>query len=105
MEIFAPGICQPFMGRLQRLFGLMDRKYAETAAGYGFHCKGCEESCCRTRFHHHTLIEYLYLHTGLRSLDPDLQKRLRLRAQAVCRPTAAADRLCRGRYLRRSWAH
>ncbi len=49
--------CAEFRERLRRLYARMDADYAAAAAGYGFVCTGCEESCCRTRFHHHTLIE------------------------------------------------
>ena len=63
--------CAPFMDRLETVYAAMDRKYEEAATYYGFHCTGCKDNCCRTRFYHHTLLEYLHLMKGYDSLDPD----------------------------------
>ena len=60
---------RPYLDRLAAIFRKMDERYEETAATYGFVCSGCENSCCRTRFYHHTLIEYLHLISGLESLN------------------------------------
>ncbi len=60
---------QPYLGRLAAIFRKMDERYDETAGKYGFVCAGCEDSCCQTRFYHHTLIEYFYLKSGLESLN------------------------------------
>ena len=60
---------QPYLNRLAAIFRKMDERYDETAGKYGFVCSGCEDSCCRTRFYHHTLIEYFYLKSGLESLS------------------------------------
>jgi Fe-S-cluster containining protein len=50
----------------------MDRGYTQVAAHYGFTCQGCEESCCRTVFYHHTYAEFLLLIHGLNTLsEPD----------------------------------
>jgi Fe-S-cluster containining protein len=58
----------PFARRLERLYAEMDAAYAAAAGAYGFVCRGCEESCCRTRFHHHTLIEAAFLREGFEGL-------------------------------------
>ncbi|HSM88690.1 MAG TPA: hypothetical protein VLT56_01580, partial [Desulfobacterales bacterium] len=50
--------------RLVPLYAAMDAAYEAAAAAYRFACMGCEESCCRTRFHHHTLVEYHGLRDG-----------------------------------------
>jgi len=60
---------KPYLDRLAAIFRKMDERYDETAGKYGFICTGCEDSCCRTRFYHHTLIEYFYLMRGLESLS------------------------------------
>jgi Fe-S-cluster containining protein len=57
-----------FYSRLAALFAEMDRAYAASAARSGFHCTGCEENCCRTRFYHHTWLEIHNLFGGYRKL-------------------------------------
>jgi Fe-S-cluster containining protein len=51
--------------RLCALFERIDAAYAQTAGQCNFECRGCDESCCRTRFYHHTLLEMAYLKEGL----------------------------------------
>jgi len=80
-----------FFDRLRHLFADMDRKYAEASGHYGFLCAGCDDNCCRTRFYHHTHIEYLFILEGFNKLAPADRQRLREKAQAVCRQRAAAD--------------
>jgi len=80
-----------FFDRLQRIFAAMDRQYAEAANHYGFHCNGCEDNCCRTRFYHHTYLEYLYIHAGLNKLGRQRLGEIQSRAALVCRETAEAD--------------
>lgn len=77
------GPCAAFLERLKRLFDEMDAAYERAAAAYGFVCSGCADTCCRTRFHHHTLLEYLYLREGFRALPVDRQERIRTNAAAV----------------------
>jgi Fe-S-cluster containining protein len=62
-----------FIGRLRRLYARMDAAYEAAAAACGFVCTGCEENCCRTRFHHHTLLEYIGLREAFERLPPDAQ--------------------------------
>ena len=45
-----------------------------------------------TRFHHHTLIEYLYLREAMAKLAPEQQAQIKQQAADVLRRTAAADR-------------
>lgn len=78
-----------FMERLGRLYAEMDAAYDRAAAAYGFVCRGCEENCCRTRFHHHTLIEAAYLRQGVAELAPARRRAVLAAAEAV----AAADAL------------
>jgi len=78
-----PALRASFLERLQRVYTAMDAAYGQAAAAYGFVCNGCEESCCRTRFHHHTLIEYLGLREGFRQLPADRQAEIRERSAAV----------------------
>jgi Fe-S-cluster containining protein len=70
----------PFLIQLEALFDDMDRSYATAARRYGFQCHGCTDNCCLTRFYHHTLLEYLYLQEGLRSVEPAVRQAVRARA-------------------------
>ena len=61
----------------------MDGRYREVADHYGFHCRGCEDNCCRTTFYHHTVVEYLYLKVGFQTLAPQVRSEVRQLAQKV----------------------
>lgn len=76
-----------YVTRLQDIFSAMDRAYCEVAETYRFLCKGCEDNCCRTRFYHHTLLEFCYLHHGWATLEPARRAALYSRAEEVCRKT------------------
>lgn len=82
----------PLLSRLGSLFQEMDRAYAAAADRYGFICNGCADNCCLTRFYHHTLVEYLYLVEGLRTIKSDLRQEVRQRSLTVCTAMADADR-------------
>jgi Fe-S-cluster containining protein len=84
--------CLPLLDRLSSLFEQMDAAYDAVAGQYGFQCHGCEDNCCRTRFYHHTLIEYLYLMEGMNALDADAERETLLHARQVCEKMADADR-------------
>ena len=58
----------PFIERLKTLYADMDAAYQAAADHYGFHCDGCLDNCCLTRFYHHTHLEYLILRQGFLSL-------------------------------------
>lgn len=68
----------------------MDRGYADVAAHYRFSCHGCEESCCRTLFYHHTYTEFLMLIRGLDTLSGSDRGALHVRAAATQATLAAA---------------
>ena len=74
-----------FEMEVARLFAQMDTAYDRMAATAGFVCNGCEDNCCRTRFYHHTLVELLYLHSGLADLPHPLQRRIREQARSAAR--------------------
>ena len=80
-----------FFDRLQNLFADMDRRYGIAARSYGFECRGCEDTCCRTRFYHHTHLEYQFIRMGIETLNPSVQLSIRAKAEAVCRRTEQAD--------------
>jgi Fe-S-cluster containining protein len=88
----------PMLNRMEALFGDMDRAYATVAEQYGFRCNGCADNCCLTRFYHHTLIEYLYLVEGMRTLETGIRESINKQALAVSTRMADADR--RGEALR-----
>ncbi len=83
---------EPLLERLRVLFARMDRAYTDVAGQYGFECHGCADNCCLTRFYHHTLIEFLYLMHGMRTLEPGVHRQIMDRAQAVRSQMAAAKR-------------
>jgi len=70
----------------------MDQKYKEAAEYYGFYCEGCEDNCCRARFYHHSLLEYLYIIEGCPTLSQDKQIKIKNKALEVCRQTDADEK-------------
>jgi Fe-S-cluster containining protein len=72
---------------IDQLFRRMDRAYDQVAEQSGFKCRGCQDNCCLTRFYHHTLLEVLYIRSGLKSLPPDRMLRIRASAQSAIRQT------------------
>ena len=74
--------CASFLERLRHVFDRMDAAYERAAAAYGFVCSGCADSCCRSLFHHYTLLEYLYLREGFRELPAERQEIVRANAAA-----------------------
>jgi Fe-S-cluster containining protein len=81
----------PWIDKLGALFNSMDAGYDEVAGRHGFACCGCEDNCCRTRFYHHTLLEYLAIYQGYTRLAPQERERVYARAMAYCRRHADAD--------------
>ncbi|MDI6687765.1 MAG: hypothetical protein QME06_06030 [Desulfobacterales bacterium] len=81
-----------FLDGLKIIYEAMDQKYKEAADYYGFHCQGCEDNCCLTRFYHYTLLEYLYILEGYNTLEPGRQIKTRNRALEICRKTDEADK-------------
>jgi Fe-S-cluster containining protein len=88
----------PLLNRLETLFGEMNRAYTAVAGKYGFQCNGCADNCCLTRFYHHTLLEYLFLVEGIRTLEPDVRHSIKNQALMVGARLDEADR--RGESLR-----
>jgi len=82
----------PLLNRMETLFGEMDRAYETVAGQYGFLCNGCADNCCLTRFYHHTLLEYLYLVEGLRTLESGVRQTINNQALIVSAKIDAADR-------------
>jgi Fe-S-cluster containining protein len=78
------------MEALARIFAAMDAGYEGAALAHGFVCRGCDDNCCRTRFDHHTLVEYLYLRQGLKALAAAERDHLAVRAAQVATRQAAA---------------
>jgi len=54
-------------------------------------CDGCADNCCRTRFYHHTVIEYTYIIEGFNTLTLKKQNEVKSRALTVVDETARAD--------------
>ena len=85
---------EAYLERLRRLFADMDAAYERAAAAAGFDCRGCEESCCRTVFHHHTFIEAFYLREGLRALPPRERDEILAAARLVAAAEPGARPMC-----------
>ncbi len=80
-----------FMDRLKPIYAAMDYAYHRAADVYGFVCDGCRDNCCRTRFYHHTIIEYICVTEGFDTLTPEKQNAVRLRALTGTNETAGAE--------------
>jgi Fe-S-cluster containining protein len=70
----------------------MDHEYETIAERYGFVCRGCEDNCCRTRFYHHTFIEYHYIREGFETLSEEQQQKIGQTASTVDQIHAIAGR-------------
>ncbi len=82
---------------LERLYAAMDADYAAVASACGFACRGCAETCCRSRFEHRTWIEFFYLRQALGGLPAGLRAAVRARARealAARRRDATAAPAC-----------
>ncbi|MGD8846038.1 MAG: YkgJ family cysteine cluster protein [Desulfobacteraceae bacterium] len=81
----------PFRRQSTHLFEQMDRAYDAAARKSGFVCNGCRNNCCLTRFYHHTLVEYLYIKSGLEQIGPQALADVKTRAMAVLEQTAKME--------------
>jgi len=77
--------------RLKQIYAAMDQTYNTAAGRYGFTCAGCRDNCCRTRFYHHTVIEYTYFIEGLKTLTPLKLDEVKSRAMSAVDKTARVD--------------
>lgn len=71
------------LARIAAIFRAIDSMYEAAMRHYRFSCEGCGDNCCTTKFHHHTLIEELYLAEGLKRMDAEKQRELLARAREV----------------------
>lgn len=78
-------ISTPLLQQVTQLFRHMDQAYDRVAARAGFTCNGCKDNCCLTRFYHHTLLEWLYLKSGLAALPGAQQEHIKKQAREVVR--------------------
>lgn len=70
--------------QLESLYSKMDTSYTAAAVSYDFECTGCEDNCCLTRFHHHTLVEVAGLFSGYLKLTEDQRLSVIRRAREYC---------------------
>jgi Fe-S-cluster containining protein len=77
---------------VSRLFQRLGRAYEQCAEQFGFACNGCRHNCCRTHFYHHTLIEALSIHSGLRELSVDQRRRIRAAAAVAIKKRTELQR-------------
>ncbi len=92
-------IIDPFLIQTADVYTGMDQTYQKVARSYGFVCRGCDDNCCHTRFSHHTLVEYLYLMTGVRALAADVQQACRERAYHLPSPSPTPTGKSTAHYL------
>jgi len=69
----------------------MDHAWDETAARYGFQCRGCEDNCCFSLFFHHTHVEKAYLLHGFSSLPQQEKDEIITQAEDYCKITFKSD--------------
>jgi len=81
--------------QLQAIYATMDARYAAAADRYGFECRGCDDSCCLTRFYHHTLVELVGLFSGYLTLSAEERRRISQNAQTYCHVVSEDERLKR----------
>ncbi|TAL22474.1 MAG: hypothetical protein EPN94_11080 [Nitrospirae bacterium] len=72
-----------FLQRLAEIYREIDKAYTASQAHYNFNCEGCADNCCVTKFHHHTIVEELYLAEGLKKLSPEKTGAVISRAEEV----------------------
>jgi Fe-S-cluster containining protein len=77
--------------QLKRIYSSMDQEYKRAADHYGFNCDGCRDNCCRTRFCHHTYVEFLYIIEGIKTLTRERQKEITSQAMTVVYETAKTE--------------
>ena len=82
---------QPFLDKLRSIYADMDREYSKAAAHYGFNCTACQDICCRTRFYHHTYLEFLFVLEGFKSQNSASQAEIKTRALNVVQQAAELD--------------
>jgi hypothetical protein len=90
-DIMAAPIDAAFIDRLKQIYVAMDSAYNRASGHYGFVCDGCRDNCCRTRFYHHTIIEYAYLVEGLRTLNSEKQHEVKSRALILVDENTSAN--------------
>ena len=72
-----------FRAALWGLFAEMDAAYEKASSDTGFVCTGCEDNCCMTWFHHHTVAEVLALYDGFCSLPENARSQVIQKARMV----------------------
>jgi len=82
-----PSFPKKYINELAFIYKQMDQAYLDAANAYDFHCNGCKDNCCYTRFFHHTYIEFQYLMHGFKQLSDNLQSEIIKAAEQVCEKT------------------
>lgn len=74
-----------WLPQIESVFEGIDRAYQQVAEACAFQCTGCEDTCCRSHFYHHTFLEFILLREGFRQLPDRQQAQMVRQAQRVCR--------------------
>jgi len=81
----------PYLEEFKLIIYLMDEAYTKASVANGFICNGCQESCCKTRFYHHTYLEFYLLCDGLKTLPNDRYNSIIQLAAKVYRKADGVD--------------
>lgn len=81
-----------FFERLEDIYKEMEKRYSIVADSLGFTCEDCPDNCCYTHFRHHTLIEFLFLTEGIKSLNENLRSEIVSKALEVVSKTSEAEK-------------
>lgn len=92
----APAGTAAWLPQIASIYEGIDRAYRDVARAYDFHCSGCKDNCCRSRFYHHTVLEFFFLREGFRRLPEGRQDQIVRHARSACRQVeaGAAKILC-----------
>lgn len=80
-----------FLNDLNALNSSIDQAYEQAAKTHGFACQGCQDSCCETRFYHHTYLEFYLLEAGLKTLSDKQYDEILDLASQICHKADIAD--------------
>ena len=92
LDALPQALLNSFQQRLDALYEEIDAAYAAAAAESGFACSGCEDNCCLTRFHHHTMLELAAVREHFTRLPAAERLAAERRARAVLAEWQKAER-------------
>jgi len=91
-DTFSNQTVDPYLAELTKIFAEIDLKYNEAAKYYGFNCNSCQDNCCKTKFYHHTFIEFFYIQKGFENLKSGEKIEIKVRALLNLKEYAEAEK-------------